>query len=113
MQASATSPKSELPKCGQSITHLPFIFCCWLEQLTFLAAGHSRLRPEPCLTLMSTMLMTKLQKTSTANQQHPKTLAMQTTNYSTNALIAAYLFKYGWQLVVKLFCGACSWRLTT
>ena len=48
----------------------------------------------------------KTKKTTTTNQQYTKTLATRTMNYSIEALLAAYLFKYGWQLVVKLFCGA-------
>ena len=49
--------------------------------------------------------------TTTAAQQHPKTHAKQTTNYSIKASLIAYLSKYGWQLVVKLLCVACSWQL--
>ena len=94
-QAFAASPKNELPKRGLSIPRLPFCFGCWLEQLSFLAAGHSWLLPEPCFTLTLTKSLTKLTTTTTANQQHLKIHAKQTTNYSTKALLVAYLQKYG------------------
>ena len=52
--------------------------------------------------------ITENYSTAKKNQQNPKPNAKQTTNYSIEALLIAYLFNYGWQLVVKLLCDVCS-----